>query len=270
MDKTAIQEINSQCALNQANNILEAEKLIALPDKATMIDLSKYTPEKRWFSGRFNTSSVVAFCEYVNDLADDKTQLFISMEEMHARAIFNIVLSDGHPGRCDNNAILAMIPTPEMIAINKLCDGSLMTQRDLAEWMEEWVNIIMPFDTKHDMTEPKTAISAIRSMTVESSRKTDLDIGDMNQKQSTLDQIEAKGKSLTVAGFDVSINCYDDLPINNITVIFSVLTTGNAVKFKARMLRGEKLKEKSRLDLRAALIERIKNNTIYLGTFQEH
>ncbi|MBV2138550.1 MAG: YfdQ family protein [Candidatus Thiodiazotropha sp. (ex Ctena orbiculata)] len=267
MDKTAIEEITDQNALNDINARLDIQNLIALPDKTSIQDLTQYTPKKRWFSGRFTTSSIKAFCEYVEENNISKTALFISMRQMAATAYFNMFLTNDEPGRRDHLAVLDMQPTVEMDAIINLCSGNCMSQRDLAEWMEEWSDIITPVDKNGEPIDIKAAIQAVRGMTVEASRSINHEVGDMSESKSTMEKIDAKGKQVTTAGFVTDINPYDELPEKRIEVRFSVITSQDSVKFSARLLQKERLDEDLRVDLRNDLLSKINISQIHLGDF---
>ncbi|MCU7917101.1 MAG: YfdQ family protein [Candidatus Thiodiazotropha sp. (ex Epidulcina cf. delphinae)] len=273
MDKTAIQEINAQSALKALNvNLNEQHDIVVIPDGATPVDLVQFTDKRRWFTGKFNSSCLSSFIDYINNNKDTHlplTHIYISTDSMTARAFFDIRHDDGSPGKCEHVATLGMRPTPEMSAIKDLCISDALNQRQLAEWLEEWGEIVTPFDKDNNDIDLKKAITAIRGMTIESLRKTDSEVGDMNQSRSTIDRIEAKGTAVTVAGFTAHhIMCYDEIATQDITVKLRIITTGETVAFKARMLRTQIIEQALRENLSDFIIKATAVSNTYLGEFR--
>jgi uncharacterized protein YfdQ (DUF2303 family) len=278
VDKTAIQEINAQNSLKAINGYLvdKDNDVIALPEGSSLHDLTQFDSVKRWFTGRYKTTSLEGFLGYVNDnIKNGCSEIFISVEDMSACAIFDLYTIEKAPARAEHQALLKMKATPEYQAIKDLCGGvkhsvrdDKLSQREMAEWMEEWREFITPVDSSDKEINIARAINAIRGMTVEASRKMESSVGDMSESRSTLDRIDAKGKEVTVAGFIAEdIYCYSDLQPKTLKVKFSIITDAEKIAFKARMLLQDKVKEELGQDLADKINASINIDDIYLGDF---
>jgi uncharacterized protein YfdQ (DUF2303 family) len=269
MDHTAVKEINAQSTLKELNTSILSESVAAAPNSTEYKDLFDFREERRWRSGTFTTASVGAFCKYVayKDIGN-KTHVFISMDVMDADAIFNLEGNDGKPLRGDDRAKLRMKMTPQAKALNALAQ-STWGREDLSAWMEEWGSFVEFYDSEGGAVTIAKAINAIRKMTVEQTCKVESQIGGMKHTKSSLDDIEAKGAEVTIHGFRAhEFKYYEELPSMPIDVKFDMITRGDDIRIKPRVIGDECNKLALREELANALIEEITClEHVYLGSF---
>lgn len=166
-------------------------------------DLSPFNETPAWFSALFSTDDLDSFVDYVKDPefpVEQHSAVYVS--GMSAGAVFDIVKSDGEtvkPGGQHHRAVLRLDHTTEMKAACDL-NGCRKSQRDLAEWLEDWAPYIIPLDD--DSPGAGVLAAIVRDMRVyKSSEKTSV-VEDTGARRSAHEQVEAtSGKGKIPKGF---------------------------------------------------------------------
>jgi len=274
MDETAIRKIG-ESAIAAANLIHKHTNgfgldrpLVALPSELKVHDLEKYLPERARFRGRLDTESVEAFVEYAEEQGA-ACPCFVDGETMAARVVFDLGTVN-HPGHADHSAWLKMKQTAPYSALLDR-DGSPYTQRETAEWLEDWRDFLEALDGDGKKVDIKRAITTIRNLTIETKQGQEFTEGDFKSKRTAMEEIEAKGKQDGLPSFIV-FKCvpYEGLKERPFHMRLSLRTArGDAPSFVLRIVRLEREQEEITKEFRGLLDEKFKSTDIktYIGTF---
>ncbi len=266
MDHTAIKEITNQSSAKDFNERNELHELAVVPKDHESFDVAKHNGIRRVFKAIFKTDSLTDFVEYTNKHQWDDSELFIDKQSMMAVTIFDL-MRKVRPGTAEHRAEFTAAKTPEYASILKLT-GAKMSQKDLAEFGEEWGDVFTFIDSNGEPIELIKAINAIRNMKINASSSSESSVGDLAASKSRTAQIEAKGREVTVAGLTgTNIPIFNDLGGRDIKVKFSILTNGDDIALTARLLNKDRMLE----SLANELSEKIASQaeiTTYLGSIK--
>jgi len=191
-DKDAIEALQRGAAIGQANKaIAELSNLgvIALPNDYTRHDLEQYQELRRRARGTMDTSNDDDFAAYVKEHSEAGSTVFIDDARMSATAVLNLGTPDG-PGHADNKAILTLRQTAAYSALRSTANGQGKTQTDIAEFIEDWQDIIT---CRHDdqSIDVRKAIGVIRNITIEALRKVGNEEQQLSAQRTTLESVKA-------------------------------------------------------------------------------
>lgn len=141
------------------------------------------------FRGSMSTTVLSEFIGYVKRHTGG--EVFIDPKKPNATAFLNLGTKD-KPGHADWKASLALAPTAAFAALLAI-EGKPLPQRDLVEWIEDWVSFL---SARRDGAEISIteAVTAIREVTIETSKQTTNTDRDFGASKSSLEQIEARAK----------------------------------------------------------------------------
>jgi len=275
MDQTAIKQIQQSEATAETNAALRSGldsdvPLAALHKDFSVANLEPYMPYRTRFRGKMSTAIIDDFVRYVKDSSKGFSgpACFINPNKMSATAIFNLG-NVASPGHADFTAQLSLEMTAEFKALLS-ANGQKKTQKDLAEWAEDWRQFITFYDQSSEEIDARTAIGAIRRLTIESSRKVNHEVGDFNANRSALESIEAKSDNATPpASFTFTCNPYNGLPVHSFSCRISILTSGDTPMLSFRIKQQEYEEEQVSLGFLAILQDRFVETDleIYRGEF---
>ncbi|MND99771.1 hypothetical protein D3C80_921630 [compost metagenome] len=234
------------------------------------------------FRGVLSTSSLGEFCTYVTDRAGtlDVTSLdgaaklpaavggakgFIDQDGMSCVVFFNLGDSD-KPGHADDRAALKLKPTAAYKALSTLA-GSTLSQKDLAEWMEDWA----PYLTATLGETPMnivTAIAAVRNITIKAASERTHQEGNFNASRSAMDRIEAESQDKLPDALHFALVPYEGLIERSFTLRLSALTGGDKPVLKPRWVGEEIQREEIAQEFKVVLTTYLgASAALYLGTF---
>lgn len=269
MDKSAIEQIQQHPTVTALLRAVEATDtpIICLPEDFRVESLEKYMQFRSRFRGKMETDSIKDFVQYVSAHDAEGAGCFIDAEHMRAKTIFNLGTLD-EPGHADFTAALALEKTAEYAALLKL-NGEKRSQKDLAEWCEDWAPFITFCDADNNAIELKRGISAIRNLTIEASRKEDHNTQNFSASKSALEKIEARSEHGVPAGLEFNCVPYDGLNAQSFDCRLSILTGESAPKLVVRVRRLESRQQDIAAEFRAMLTDRFKPLKLdcYLGDF---
>jgi len=272
MDQSAVKEIqksDATQAVNQAVNdaITSPTAVCSLPSDFGMVNLERYLPNRLRMRGKMETTVIADFARYVKKNELDGSTCFLDPEAMRAVAVLNIGDKEV-PGHCDFNATLRLQKTSEYKAL-LTADGSRSSQKELAEWIEDWRDNLVFFDAEGVSIETRRAIGAVRRLTIESSRREDHEDQQFAATKSALESIEAKGDGGMPSGFRFTCVPYKSLNEHSFEARISIITGGDAPKLTVRVkqleLEQERIAEDFKRILEDALVDT--NTDLYLGEF---
>jgi uncharacterized protein YfdQ (DUF2303 family) len=269
MDKSAIEQIQQNPTVAKLLSALSRtdEPVIALPGDYQLESLEIFMAGRSRFRGKLHTNSIGDYARYVTAHDCDGAACFIDESKMTANTIFNLGDADA-PGHGDFIASLALKQTAEYQALLKL-NGERCTQKDLAEWLEDWINHISFFDGEDHLIDTKRGISAIRKLTIEASRKEDHSAQNFAGSKSTLEKIEASSE-LGIP-HEIQFRCvpYDGLSDRSFKCRLSIITGGAAPGLTVRIKRLEREQQEMADEFRNELTGRFDELKLgcYLGVF---
>lgn len=274
MNQDAIKELQKGAAINQANEPLRnTEGAIALPKDFELHNLEKYQQNRYRFRGQMTTKTVTAFSQYAIDNAEQNNACFISAEDMCAKLIFNIgdILDPGH---CDHFATVKLEQTAPYSAMLNVINKR-HTQKDIAEFIEDWRNYITAHSEEDENGDSKTiplprALHAIRKITIEATAKTESEIRNFGASTSSMESIDVKGENPPPALLLFTCKPYADLPERQFALRLSVITGGTPV-LVLRCVREEEHEEQMAKQFKELLTRELEGVNppvkTYIGTF---
>jgi uncharacterized protein YfdQ (DUF2303 family) len=232
-DHKALETLNAQ-AVAAANVRIEhgGSTLAVTPASCTLTNLEPYQLSRDRFRGNLNTHSLKAFAAYVERHIggeDDKgASGFVDQDAMRATVIFNLGTPDD-AGHGDDRATLTLKPTAAYKALAEVVGRSL-SQQQLAEFLEDWAPHI-------------TAINVVRRMQIKATSELNSEVGDMSNRRSAMEEIEARSLETLPTTFVFSTKPYDPLSVADITLRLSVITGDKAPVLKLRWVGQEAQQE---------------------------
>lgn len=237
-----------------------------LPEHVRIHDLQKFQEYRNRFTGTMSTSLISEFAAYTN--LHEGEQVFIDPNNMTAVAFFN--LGDvGEPGHGDWRAKVKLEKTAPFTALLKAADGEPMSQKRLAEFLEDWRDCVKVIDEDDKNMALSHAINAVRKVTLEERRGSEHEENTFGRKRSGFEEIEANRENKLPA--KIAFTCdapYRSLDSRTFALRVSLLTGAGEPYFTLRIVQleqhEEEMAEEFRLELREALKENIET---YIGTF---
>lgn len=271
MDSTAIKAIQEAHVSEGLNEQLAQQlngygNVIAMPDTFSMHDLERYQPERRRFVGTVSTKSLTSFATYINTNGDpEEAAIFINQDKMSAQAVLDLG-SPGKPLHGDHRANLTLEKTAPFKSLS-LVDGHVMSQRDMAEWFEDWNLLLYANDDDGNPLPIKKVIAAIRRVSV--ARKKDTETSDerYSKARGTMESVEVKGDGLPAT---LSFNClpYADLEERAFPLRMSYVERNDEPLFKVGIIGLESISEAMGFEFATLLADKLNSKLpVYLGTF---
>lgn len=271
MDKSAIEQIQqSQTAIAHQDAL--ANQNLAYPVLAAHKDfevrsLERFLPGKVRFTGTMLTSSVSDFSGFTLENKSDDSQCFINKDDASAQVIFNLGTTS-KAGHGDFKAELKLEKTAEYKALLGVNDSQL-SQKALAEFMEDWTHCITAFASDDDLIPTTKAIAAVRRLTIEANAKAEHEVQDFRSSRSAMENIEAKTDNGLPAYILFQCVPYNELKEFNFYARISVIT-GETPKLSFRIKRLEKIQDEIMDNFKELIVEKLDGKVpTYIGVFSD-
>lgn len=244
-DHKALETLIAQ-AVAAANVRIETSghTLAVLPDSCSMHNLERYQAQRDRFRGSLHSHSLKAFSAYVERHIggedDTFSAGFVDQDAMSATVIFNLGTPD-EAGHGDDRATLTLKPTAAYKALAEVVGRSL-SQQQLAEFLEDWTPHITASAGELQLNTP-TAINAIRNMSIKAIAEVNTQVGDLSNRRSAMEEIEARSLETLPTTFVFTAKPYDPLSVADITLRLSVITGDKAPVLKLRWVGQEAQQE---------------------------
>ncbi|AUU37775.1 TPA: YfdQ family protein [Proteus mirabilis] len=270
LDGTAISQIQNMAVASLSLDAIEKSlcPAIVLPNDFKVSSLENLQEGRFRFRGEMKTTSISDFVKYsIKNAVEEGVSCFIDANEMSAKTIFNIG-TIGEPGHADNTALVKLKQTAPFSALLKI-DGVKYRQKELAEWLEDWRDYLIAFDAEGNVLDIKQAISAVRRITIESTRSAEHEDHDFSAKRSVLENVEARSKDVMPTAFQFTCTPYDELKERSIKLRYSVLTGGDVPVLVLRIVQLENLEEQIAQEFRSLLCDEFDKSEIetFIGKF---
>jgi uncharacterized protein YfdQ (DUF2303 family) len=192
MDATAIKEIERLAIEANGQQELTGTLMPGFLVGDKLIPTEHLLEGRKRFRGNFETSVLADFASYVTAASSDARVLvhgFIQPDTRAAVAFLNLGTPE-KPGHGDWRAHLSLVKTAGYAALAGI-EQKRFTQRELAEWCEDWANyLVAPGDQTM-----AAAIAAIRNVTVTAIAKTNTQDEQFKASRSSLESVEVESQA---------------------------------------------------------------------------
>lgn len=264
----AIKEIQAADATSKLGELLDGQltPIVAVPHNFSVESLEHYGPSRVRHRGKFSTNSIDAFIAFVGGF-ERKLPVFVSDRSMSAEAIFNYEEADGAQGHCDYKANLSLVKTAEFEALLSM-DQRTHEQRKLAEFLEDYRDNIICYDSEGEALDIKKSIAAVRRITINSSAEQESTQEDYSSSKSRLEKHTANSNVATLpTGFRFTCEPYNGLPQRSFDVRIA-LRGGDEVELTLKIKLLEKQQELIAKDFAQVIEGGVSDNvSVYLGSF---
>jgi len=206
---------------------------LALPSAMHLVDLEAYQVCRRRFRGRYATTSIRHFADYLAEADTGNLRVFVDADKASATCVIDVG-DVSEPGHCEHHAKLTLRPTAIWRALMAL-DNEVFSQRALAEWLEDWRNYLGAVTAEGETVLLARAIAAIRKIDITATAKNGSEVGNMSETRSALAKIEATSVEGLPARIRASFRPYPELQARTVELDLHV-TPGETPKLKLRML----------------------------------
>jgi uncharacterized protein YfdQ (DUF2303 family) len=214
----AIEAIQALVTASQEVHGDIAGRAMVLPGNTTLKDFEPLLPGRFRYRAQFTTSAMDDFVDYLETRVDEGEDFgsaliaMIDSDRLSARVRFNLGNSM-NPGHGDDTADLA---TRKLEAYRQLesIDGNHMSQRDMAEWLEDWADYIVPISSTDEAYTVSQAIAVIRAITLEEARSAETKVEDFGESRSTLASVNAKSSTGRPLPWGFEFNCQPSTDLN--------------------------------------------------------
>lgn len=240
--------------------------ITALPADVKIHDLERFQAMRSRFRGTLNTNSLRDFAEYTINRNGSEAQGFINQDDMSCKVFFNLG-DEITPGHADDVAILKLKATAAYKALHEIA-GKKLSQRDLAEWIEDWhLNLQATQEGGKAMT-ISAAVASVRNITIEARSSATSSEHNFGAARSAMDSIEAASAESRIEALHFSLIPYEGLAIRVFTLKLSILTGDDKPTLKLRWAGEEQQVEEIAHEFKATLTKEVGGAaTLTLGTF---
>lgn len=265
LSKEAIQHIEANAIAAMGTMPRQQVPTIALPKDMAVHNLERFAEQRARFRGEMLTASIADFASYVLHHGEANTAAFIDQERMACRAFFNLG-TQANPGHGDDTAMLLLKPTAAYSAVLAIA-GKLLSQRELAEWMEDWAHCLQ-VRAGEEVLAVAAACAAVRNITIKAGSERTHTEHNFGAARSAMDEIEAKSQDRLPTELVVVTEPYDGLLPQSIVLRLSVIT-GEKPQLKLRWVREEAQHEEIAQDFKRVIQQEVGGSAIVtLGTFR--
>lgn len=182
-----------------------------LPKDVSVESLERFGLARFRFRGAMDTTSIDDFVRYSVGYAsaEEPARCFIDAQNMSARSVFNIGTLD-NPGHADNVSTIKLKQTAPFRAVLAI-DGDRLSQKQIAEWLEDWSDYLTAFDADGKTMSIAQAAQAVRRITIQQATQADHEDGDFSGKKSLMQSIEASSKDVMPVAFEFKCVPYEGL-----------------------------------------------------------
>ena len=255
-----VDTILENSALNYANEIVAEEKdIIILSDNSGVHDLEKYSKTKRRMNGSFGTTSIAALTQFAETTIDESSEVdmpscFIG-DNGRAKLIFNFGTTET-PLHQDLSGSVHLGQTAVFKAISRLREDR-MSQRDLAEFIEDYHSYVVALDKDGIEINQSVAIAAIRNMSIESNQSVNQTTEEYKDTSSAFASVEAKFKDATPVYLRFDIPAFNEIENRVFVFRISVLTSDNKIKLALRCPNWDEIIESINIEFQEKLAEKL-------------
>lgn len=254
-NKEAIQQLQEGMSMIAAITAIESSaksnNVVALPKDYELRDLEKFLPNRRRARGTMGTTMLASFADYSKAHAEPGASVFIDISTFTATTVLNLG-TPTEPGHADNRAKLTLDRTAAFSALMNHANGIGITQQQVAEFLEDWPDLIKCFNDAGPIAPPK-AIAAIRKLTIESMRKLESSEQQLAASKSTFESIQATSADPIPTTIYFKCQPYADLQEREFVLRLGIQTGGDKPKIMLRIVKIELHREEMATELKGLI-----------------
>lgn len=239
----------------------------ALPDDFKLEDLEQFMPTRRRAAGTMRTPYINDFVAYTQEHKQDGCCIFVNADAMNATAVLDLG-SPTQPGHCASRATLELKATAAYAALKKVMNMGL-TQRAMAEWLEDWAPILTAKSGETPIEMPK-AIAAVRNISVEAIAKSNHEEQTLSTQRSAFESVTITGDKETLPTH-ITVKCkpYPELDEREFVMRLSV-TTDTKPTMTLRPVGWEELVEQMATEFSDDIRAAVENTLpVLIGTYEK-
>lgn len=234
--------------------------VVHLPSSFNQHDLESFLPNRRRQIGTMTTDSIDDFATYSKEHKAPGATVFVNAENLKALSVLNLG-TPTEPGHADNKAQLSMVATAAYIALVKITN-SPNKQADVAEFIEDWKDVITCADSDGQVLSQAHAIEACRTITIESARKIETRVEEFSEEGSVLDSVKASAKQKLPARIVLNASPYKGLSERKFELRVGVQTGGSVPMLMLRIIKLEDHKQQMAEELAGKLREKFTDSGV--------
>lgn len=270
MAVTIIQDTAVKAAT--AHTVLDTDMPAMLkPEGLEIVGIEHLGYGRARFRGNYSTRVLAEFINYSQRRSAhvDTVQVFVDAERSRAQAFFN--LGDvSNPGHGDDVAALTLQHTAPQTSLLQIADKP-QSQKALAEWLEDWGDIISPTATlqpgEASTQTLASAIAAVRDITIAARSESNHTQQNFGASRTALEEIEAKSKATLPAGFTFICSPYEGFEPRTWNLRLSVLTEGDKPKLVLRIVGRQDVEEKIAQEFEQKVRDGLVDCVVFRGCF---
>ncbi len=143
-----------------------------------------------------------------------------------------------HTKAAVNLATLSLTATPAYDAFRDMANGGARTQTQVAEWLEDWQDLIRCFHVNGEndgtVLETQRAIAAVRNISIDSARKVESEEGQLSASRGSFESVKASSKHTLPTHIHLQTQAYDQLNARVFIIRLGIITTGDKVSITLR------------------------------------
>lgn len=209
-----------------------ASPLIALPDTFSRHDVETYLPNRIRARGTMQTPYINDFVAYIAANMESGASVFVDADNIQAAAVLNLGTPTA-PGHADQLAKLSPKRTAAYSALRNIASNP-QTQRDLAEWLEDWLQNWTAIAGEVTVTNGQ-ALLAIRNLTIEAASKAEHKEENLSASRSTFESVQATSAHTLPGVITFKCKPYPDLAEREFKLRLAVLTNDSKPRFSLRI-----------------------------------
>lgn len=268
-----LQQLQDDSALSQVCSVLNDAGLhgdvIAAPSRFNIVDLEKYLPIRRRMRGAMSTNHPEHFFRFCAAVSESEGKsaatCFVDPKKMSAAMIFNLG-DDEMPGHADHTATLTLEQTAAFKSL-KAITAKVRSQKEIAEWMEDWRENLSASDANGDAKPMLQAINAVRSIDIKAVRNVGSEVQNLSATRSTLEKISAESEHKLPAEIVFTCEPYQGLTARPFSLRLSALTGGDALSLSLQIRRAEAIEQEMADEFAQLCESSIKDVPVYVGTY---
>ena len=269
MEKSGIVQIqesaNVPALIEQLTNTKTVHPLVLTPNSMDMSSLERHMEFASRYRMNISTTSINDFIDYNKQFDEVGATCFINADSMTSKTIFDLGTVEA-PGHKEHTAALDLKRTAVYRALLGT-SGDKLTQKEAAEFLEDWADFITVEDQHGESMTFKAAAASLQDMTIASAKTMNSTVSDFGESNNSMESIEAKSKGALPAWVDFKCIPHLGLEARTFTLRVSILTSGDRPSVVLRIVKLENIQEEIALEFKDKLVESFTNNHIdtYLG-----
>jgi uncharacterized protein YfdQ (DUF2303 family) len=252
----AIQLAHSSVSHALCSEADDTRGVMALPKDFQVHDLENYLVTRRRQRGTVQTPVAASFAAYVSDHSEQGATVFIDPTQMSATAVLNLGTPIA-PGHADNTATFTPPQLSAYRAMREVADGTTKSQQRVAEWMEDWQDVITCLDADGQQIATGKAVAAVRRITIEALRRQESEVAQLRATNSTFEDVQAKSTEPIPARLQLKCVPLHGLPQRTFALRLGIVTGDKQPGLVLRIVRLEDHLEGMAKDLEELVVREL-------------